>query len=115
MGSEKYPKIIVHFEERNFKKGDRVRAHFNGGWFPGIVVKKYQKRTEGPHYVLIRTDTRVDDDPDALLDGFGLEGRVGESKTHFEHESLGGDERYNRTYKREMTAKEKSAFDFVPF
>ena len=110
-----YPKIIEHFASRNFNQGDRVKAYFKGEWFMGTIVKKYKKKEGGPPYILIRTDKRVDDDSDALLGGFGLEGKVGGPRTIFEHEPLGGDEIYKRTYTREMTPEEKEEEDNSPF
>ncbi|MBS3066173.1 hypothetical protein J4229_03965 [Candidatus Pacearchaeota archaeon] len=72
-----YPKIIEHFASRNFNQGDRVKAYFKGGWVHGTIVKKYKKKEGKPPYILVRTDKKVDDDSDALLGGFGLEGKVG--------------------------------------
>ena len=112
---EDYPKIIEHFASRNFNNGDRVKAYFKGEWFMGTIVKKYKKKEGGPPYILIRTDKRVDDDSDALLGGFGLEGRVGGPNNIFEHEHIGGDEIYKRTYTREMTDREKEEEDNSPF
>ncbi|MBW2995151.1 hypothetical protein KY312_02270 [Candidatus Woesearchaeota archaeon] len=112
---ETYPKRREHYACRNFNAGDKVKAYFKGEWFLGVVVKKYKKYENRPPYILIRTYKKVDDEPNALLGGFGLEGKVSEPCNIFEHEPIEGDELYTRTYKREMTEEEKEEYDNCPF
>jgi hypothetical protein len=115
MGDDKwYPKRIEHFAFRNFNVGDRVKAYFKGAWHPGVVVKKYKKEKWNSPYILIKTDERIADESH-FLGGFGLEGKVASPKTIFEHEPIGGDEIYRRTYERELTEEEKIEEDNCPF
>ena len=116
MEDVEYPKVIEHFVCRNFEVGDRVQAYFKGEWVHGTVVEKYKKREEDTPYILIRTDKMVDDEPDALLGGFGLESIAWSPRTIFEHEQpFRGDEIYSRTFEREMTDEEKKDEDNLPF
>lgn len=110
-----YPKVIEHIACRHFNVGDRVKAFFEGEWVPGTVNRVYRKKQGKPPYTLIRTDRRVSNDPNALLGGFGLEGRVDEPCTRFEDEPAGGAEIYRRTYERELTVPEREEEADLPF
>jgi len=112
-----YPQIIEEFACRNFKGGDRVKVLFEGKWYYGIVVDKYNKKSGGPPYVMIQTDEKVDevDDEEAYLKGHGIEIVVDSPRVLFEHEEFPGDEIYTKTCIREMTPQEKKEYDDSPF
>ena len=84
---------------RNFLIGDRVKTYFNKKWYTGEVVDKYFKKDvyhKAP-YILVKTDEKVDDDPDAFLKGFGIEGKINNLRTIFEweNEENWGDKMYH--------------------
>lgn len=81
----------------------------------GEVADKYQKEGEEGPYAMVKTDEKVDDDPDAYLGGFGLECSVGSPKIRFEDEPPEGNEVFNRMNLRDMTPEEKEEHDNRPF
>jgi len=119
MEDEYYPKNISHKVERNFLIGNRVKAYFNGRWYPGEIVKRYfeeGQRDKAP-YILVKTDEKVDNEPDSLLDGFGLKGKINNLRKIFEweNEETWGDKMYHETITWEMTEEEKREYDNLPF
>jgi len=102
--------------EQEFKVGDRVKCWYHGKWWPGIImvirpkpiklpkyafevgIKSlgYKILTEDDRYITyedphqeimeIRTDEKVEDDPDAIFGGFGLIGPVDGPFTIFEND-----------------------------
>ena len=114
--SEKYyGKIVERYASKNFNVGDRVKSYYNKEWFLGTVVDKYKKVdrfTKAP-YILIKTDKKVESDPDAFLGGFGLEGRVDSPGNIFENET--DNEISKKTSLREKTQEEKDLYDNLPF
>ena len=111
---ERYSKIVEKFASRNFKIGDRVKAYFKGRTIHGEVAEKYMNKERG-FCVLMKTDEKVDDSPNAYLDGFGIEFQVGSPRITFEDEPLGGENIFNKKYLREMTPEEKEEHDSSPF
>ena len=118
---EEYPKNVAHKIERNFLIGDRVKTYFKGKWYTGEVVNKYFKNdgrtwAKAP-YVMVNTDEKVEDNPDAFLKGFGLEGKINNLRNIFEweNEETWGDKMYHEEITWEMTGEEKREFDNLPF
>lgn len=115
MGNKSYPKNVDMKVERNFLIDDRVKTYFNKKWYTGKVVDKYFKK-EMHHktpYILIKTDEKVDDDPEAYLKGFGIEGKINNLRTIFEYENeeIWGDSIYHEEITWEMNKEEKKEHD----
>jgi hypothetical protein len=100
----------TNFVCRNFNLGDRVIQPFKGNYYHGTVVKKNidKKRPWKEPWLLIKTDDKVDEEKDALLNGYGLAGPIyGREPTLFEDEIIPeGDEIYRRIFERPMTKEE---------
>ncbi len=116
---ETYPKNLDLKVGRNFLIGDRVKAYFEKKWYSGVVIDKYFKKDkiEKVPYILVKTDERVGETPDFLLNGFGLEGRVDNLRTIFEweNEKIWGDAMYHEEIEWEMSEEEKKEWDNLPF
>ncbi len=61
---------------RNLNVGDRVKVFFKDEWQLGTVVNKYFKKERLAPYIMIKTDKKVEEDPGAYLNGFGIEAPV---------------------------------------
>ncbi len=114
---KKYPKNADHKVQRNFLIGDRVKTYFKGKWYSGEVVDKSFKNdgktwNKAP-YIIIKTDEKVDDDPDAFLRGFGIEGKINNLRNIFEweNEETWGDKMYHEEITWEMNEEERREYD----
>ncbi|MBN1644557.1 hypothetical protein JW851_00755 [Candidatus Woesearchaeota archaeon] len=99
--------------DRNFRVGDRVKTFFKGKWVEGTIVEKTIPKSEIPcvviPYILIKTDEKIDDAPDAYLNGYGIRGPVSRcrSPTYFIHEKVpNGDEIYSARIEFKMSREE---------
>jgi hypothetical protein len=70
--------IETDFVCRNFNLGDRVNVYFKEKFYSGKVVNKtFRDGFFGRQpYLFIKTDEKVDEDKDALFEGYGI--RVGQ-------------------------------------
>jgi hypothetical protein len=119
MEEKNYHKNIDHKVERNFLIHDRVKAYFKGKWYSGEVIDKHFKEKMDCNkvpYILIKTDEKVDDESDALLNGFGLEGKINNLRTIFEweNEMTFGDNEYHELVEWELSEEERE-FDNLSF
>lgn len=100
--------IETNFVCRNFNLGDRVNIYFKDKFYSGKVVnKRLRENIFGKQpYLLVKTDEKVDEEDDALLEGYGIRGWA-EGKVYFEDESLpDGDEIYKKSVRRAATPEE---------
>jgi len=65
-----------HKAYRNFNVGKRVKIFFKDDWHLGTVVNKYFKKENTAPYIMVKTDKKVEEDPEAYLNGFGIEASV---------------------------------------
>lgn len=102
--------------EREFKIGDRVKCWYHDKWWPGTIVdfpKKqirvsrivFDRLTEGlnvkiieedeksityehptQRVMLVKTDEKIGDESDMLLEGYGLRGPIDSPFTIFEND-----------------------------
>lgn len=108
--------IETDFVCRNFNLGDRVNVYFKDKFYNGKVVKKWLDNngfvgTEP--WLLIKTDKKVDNESDALLNGYGLQGPAdGKDPTYFSDEPLPrGDELCRKRIRRPATPEEIAEYN----
>ncbi|NCN86413.1 hypothetical protein GW932_01135 [archaeon] len=105
-----------HFVRRNFQKGDSVNVSFNESTWEGVVVER--KILYGQPYALVKTNKKVDDGSDALLNGYGLFCPFdGKGFLYFKDEPLpDGDPMYKKLIRWPMTQEEiDEANEPLPF
>lgn len=98
---------------RNFRLGDRVKTFFKGKLVEGTIVEKTIAQSSIRYadipYVMIKTDKKIDDSPDAYLNGHGLRSPVsqGRDTIYFIHENVpNGDEIYSKRVEFKMSREE---------
>ena len=117
MRNRSYPRNVNNKVERNFLIGDRVKTYFKGKWFAGEVVEIYFKDNSWNLnkilYILVKTDEKADNELDALLKGFGLEGEINNLRTIFEYENekRWGDDISHEEITWEMIEKKKKEYN----
>lgn len=121
MEDKSYSKNVSHKVERNFLIGDRVKTYFKEKWYTGEVVDRYFKNNgrswDKAPCIMVKTDEKVDDDLNAFLKGFGLEGKINNLRNIFEWENKEtfGDKMYHKEITWEMNEEEKREWDNLPF
>ena len=113
--------IQTYFVCRNFNIGVRVNTYFKGEFYSGEVIKKWidDNGVVGKEpWLLIKTDKKVDEENDALLNGHGLQGPAyGKDSTYFEDEPLPlGSKIYRKIIRIPATPEEISKYnETLPF
>jgi len=93
---------------RNFNIGDRVKVFFKDEWHLGTIVDKYFKKKRIAPYVMVKTDKKVEEDPEAYLNGFGIEASMAKSfGIIFVNEKPPGKKIYYTNYKRKFNRTEE--------
>lgn len=105
--------VETEFVCRNFNLRDRVRIYFDGKFRSGEVVNKTIRDSffGRQPYLLVKTDEKIDEERDALLEGYGVRG-FASGKVYFEDEPLPlGDEIYRKSIRRPATPEEIAEYN----